>query len=484
MKYFLVIFLNIFSAHILCAQQELNPAKSHVEFKASEFSNNRYYLAGYYGKYTVLLDSVKATADGRVVFKKDKKYTDGIYLLVDSNKSIVTEFIMDENQHFSMNINLKNSFKNTVSNSKTNQDFLQFNRFLKNRFSKLDTLNSSLANQKTKNDSVFINNKMATIQKEISNYKNDYINKNPENVISLLFKLSRSLDSYFETVNSSVLLKNKIDSLNYLKNNFFKGIDFSDERLLRNPFLEKKITTYFTSLVNQTPEDITSEVFKILESTGSKENDMFSYVSFYFLNTYSAPKIMGLDRVFVNVYQKYFNNITYSWLKEPQRLSIRDIYIDVKDNLIGNRAPNLFLKTMLDKRIDLYDMNAPYIVLVFWDPSCGHCKTELPKINKIYTQSWKKKNIKILAVNINVDLKDQWKQFIDKEELNDWIHTYPSDVVTGNYTREDVDFQTLYNVHQTPVLYLLDENKNFIAKKVSFEQYLDIIKNVEQKLSE
>jgi thiol-disulfide isomerase/thioredoxin len=428
-----------------------------------------------------LLDSVNATSEGKVVFKNDKKYTEGIYLLVDSNKKIITEFIMDEKQHFLINVNSNNPLKNTIINSKINQDFLQFNNFLKSKFSKLDTLNSSFATQKTKKDSLVVKNKMDSIQKEIAIYKSAYTKKNPTNIISLLFKLSSSVTSYFETINKPTLLKNKADSLNYLKNNFFKGIDFSDERLLRNPFLEKKIATYFTLLVNQTPEDITAEVFKILESTGSKENTMFSYLSFYFLNTYATPKIMGLDRVFVNVYNRYFKNKTYAWLKEPQRLSIRDIYIDLKDNLIGNTAPNLFMKTLEDKRIDLYDVDAPYIAIVFWDPNCGHCKVELPKILKVYEQLWKKKGVKIFAVNINVDLKEQWKNFIKKEALTDWIHVYPSSVVTGNYTKEQVDFQTLYNVHQTPILYLLDSNKKFIAKKVSFEKYIDIINNIELK---
>ena len=477
--YKIVLFFCCFQFSLL-AQEQNNVS---VAFHSPSFQHKMYYLAGYYGKYTVLLDSVNASNEGSIIFKNNKKYTEGIYLLVDANKSIVTEFIMDEKQQFSIDVNVENTSKNTVRNSKTNQDFLEFNIFLKSRFSKLDVLNNSLGVQKTATDSLLVKNKIAAIQKEISNYKFDYIENNQKSVVSLLFRLSQSPDSYFDTIDNSTLLKNKTDSLNYLKNNFFKGIDFSDARLLRNPFLEKKIATYFGSFVKPTSEEITQEVFKILDSTGSKENELFSYLSLYFINTYSAPKIMGLDRVFINIYNQYFKNKEYSWLTAQQKLAIRDTNIDLKDNLIGNSAPNLFMKTRLDKRIDLHDVDASFIVLVFWDPNCGHCKTELPKINKTYHELWKEKGVKIFAVNINADLLEQWNTYIEKEQLKDWIHVVPSSVVTGNYTKEDVDFQTLYNVHQTPVLYLLDANKKMIAKKVSFEKYIDIIKKVEIKLN-
>jgi hypothetical protein len=58
---------------------------------------------------------------------------------------------------------------------------------------------------------------------------------------------------------------------------------------------------------------------------------------------------------------------------------------------------------------------------------------------------------------------------------------YPAPVVTGNYTKEDVDFQTLYNVRQTPVMYLLDQDKKIIAKKVGPESYTKIIEQLEKK---
>jgi thiol-disulfide isomerase/thioredoxin len=479
MKYYVFIFYLIYIQVIGYAQNENKFKNSDIEFKAAEFKNNTYYLAGYYGKYTVLLDSVKASNKGSVIFKKEKKYTEGIYLLVDNDKKIVLEFMMDSVQHFSINVALPKTFNSKVTNSKINQDFFDFNLFLATNFEQIKQLDSVLALQQTAIDSLVIKNKIIAIQKEIYQYKLEYIKENPKNVISIFFHLSQPPETYLEVIENPNLLKNRNDSLNYVKNNFFKGIDFSDSRLLRNPFLETKINSYFNSLVSSSVEEITKEVFGILEKTGDKNEEMFSYLSLYFINKYLEPKIMGQDEVFINIYNRYFNNKEYTWQSLKQKLSIEISNRNIKDNLIGHTAPNLFMTSLNEKSINLFDVQAPYLVLIFWDPSCGHCIKELPKIKKIYDELWKDMGIQVFAVNINGDQKKEWKEYIEKEKIGDWINVIPATVVYGNYTKEEVDFQTRYNVFQTPVLYLLDATKKILAKKVGFENYLDIIKNQE-----
>lgn len=468
MKYFLIIFMLLPLKSMLIAQENVQLENSHVKFEAPQFKNNNYYLAGYYGKYTVLLDSVTATNKGQIIFKNSKKYTEGIYLLVDSNKKIVMEFMMDSLQQFSIKVNIADLQKSSIYNSKINKDFLNFNSFLKSKLTQIDEFKSI-------KDSVVYQDKVKKIQNEIELYKYNYRIKNPKSVISILFKLTEPVDAIFRNKNKSEILLNRSDSLTYLKKNYFSDINFSDERLLRNPFLENKINFYFNSFITSKPNEITGEVFKILDKTGSKEGNMFSYLSFYFINKYVNPKIMGLDNIFINIYNNYFKNKKHTWLTLKQQLFLEEKNRDLKDNQIGAQAPNLFMTNIAGERIDLYDVNAMYTVLIFWDPTCGHCIEEMPKVERVYETLWKQKGVEIFAVNMNADLNKQWVSFIEKEKLQDWIHVFPSSVLVGNYTKEEVDFQTLYNVSQTPVFYLLDKDKNIIAKKIHFEKYWDII---------
>ena len=470
-------FLIIIYSFGFAQKKESNTA--FVQFKSDEFKNNKYYLAGNYGKYQTLLDSVIASKEGKVIFKKNEKYVEGIYMLVDKDKKITLEFLMDNKQQFIIQPDLKNPENTIIENSPTNISFTKFNLFIKSNLDKITELNNSLPNQKTKQDSLKVTNTIKTIQKEITNYKNTY-NINNNDVLSLLFRLTKPVDD-FSTLPIEMKLPTKKDSVDYLKVNYFKDIDLSDARIIRTPFLENKMEVYFNTFVVQSPEEVTKEVFAILDNCGSTSSDMFKYLSLYFVNKYVDPKVMGLDRVFLNINNKYFKNKEYDWLKLEQKEFFKYQEKCLKNNQVGDKAPNMFMTTIDEKRVDLYDIEAPYTVVVFWDPTCGHCTKEIPKMITTYNKDWKSIGIKVFAINNNPKENEKWKEFIEKEKLQDWTNVFPPSVINGNYTKEEVDFQTLYNVLQTPVVFLLDKNKTIIAKKIIFENYIDVIKDIENK---
>lgn len=343
----------------------------------------------------------------------------------------------------------------------------------------IKALEKTLADKKTKQDSALVIKDLKKIQSEINTYKNNYIQSNPSNTLALLFRMSQPIDNFLNKP-SDEKLASKTDSIAYLKKHFFDGIDFKDNRLLRNPFLENRIATYFNSFVPVTPEAVTTEIVQILNQTDQPNGDVFKYLSLHFVDLYAEPKIMGMDRVFINIYNTYFKNKEYTWLQLKQKEFFKFKVSSIKDNLVGDKGRNLFMLTQDQKRIDLYDIKAKYTVIAFWDPTCGHCATEIPKMHELYEKEWKQKGVVVFAVNNNTNEMVKWKEFIDKEKLSDWVNVYPAPVVTGNYTKEDVDFQTLYNVRQTPVIYLLDQDKKIIAKKVGAENYTKIIEQLEK----
>jgi peroxiredoxin len=470
----IVLFLFLYNSKNYAQTMPIASSACMIQFQSENFKNKMYYIASNYGKYQTLLDSVIATPQGKIIFKSDKKYVEGIYMLVTKDKKIETEFLMDENQHFTIEPNSSEYQKTKIQNSPLNLDFLAFNVFFKSKSDQLKELNTSLTTLKTKKDSSNVIKKMKIIQNEITLYKHNYIQKNTPNTLALLLRLTQPIDNFL-TKPTYETLKTKKDSIDYLKKHFFDGINFNDPRLLRNPFLENKISSYFNFFIPQNPEEVTKAVFDILEQTQKPEGETFKYLSLYFVDLYAEPKIMGMDRVFLNIYETYFKNKKYDWLKPTQEEFFKYKVTSLKDNQIGSKGPNMFMLTQEEKRIDLYDIEAPFTVLAFWDPTCGHCAIEIPKMKAFYDKDWKQLGVVVFAINNNTNEMVKWKEFIEKEKLQDWIHVYPPKVLTGNYTKEEVDFQTLYNVRQTPVFYLLDKDKKIIAKKVGIENYKDII---------
>lgn len=473
------ILVFIISLSVVSQTKKVAPT-SQIVFQSPEYSNKMYYLASHYGKYQTLLDSVKGNAEGKIIFKKDQKYVEGLYMLVTTDKKIELEFMMDTNQKFTIQVTNPSEKIVAVTNSVLNQDFNTFNSFFKTKMERIKLLEKSLADKKTKQDSAVVIKDLKQIQNEINRYKNEYIQSNPNNTLALLFKMSQPVDNFLNKA-AEEKLATKTDSVAYLKKHFFDGIDFKDNRLLRNPFLENRIATYFNTFVPVTPEAVTSEIFQILNQTNQPNGDVFKYLSLHFIDLYSEPKIMGMDRVFINIYTTYFKNKEYAWLQLKQKEFFKFKVSSIKDNLVGDKGRNLFMLTQDQKRIDLYDIKANYTVIAFWDPTCGHCATEIPKMHQLYESEWKQKGVVVFAINNNTNEMVKWKEFIEKEKLSDWTNVYPAPVVTGNYTKEDVDFQTLYNVRQTPVMYLLDQDKKIIAKKVGAENYSKIIEQLESK---
>ena len=464
---------------ILCSLTNCNKSVSKdpgcfVEFQSDSYKNKSFYLASHFGKYQTLLDSVNADSDGKLIFKNKKKYVSGIYMLLNNSKEIEFEFLMDDVQQFKIEPNIVTPSKTKIYNSQQNIDFRDFTIFLESKRSQLELLQESIKTTENPKDKFEFQNKIKSVENEIENYKQNY-RLSHSNTLALLFKLTQPIDD-FSSLAKNQKLTTKKDSILYLKNNYFEGIDFKDSRLLRNPFLEQKLSNYFDVFVPNTVNSITEEIIKLLDDAISTESETFKYMSLRFMDLYITPKQMGFDRIFLNLYDTYFKNQTYEWLPLAQKELFDSKARLLENNQIGSKAKELFMNSIDNKRRYLYDLSAEYIVLVFWDPTCGHCQTEIPRINRLHKNEWKNFNHLIYAVNINTEVKTEWEKFISTHHLNSWHHVSPTSVVSGNYSQEDVDYQTLYNIEQTPVFYLLDRDKTIIGKDIDPQNYLKLIK--------
>ena len=185
---------------------------------------------------------------------------------------------------------------------------------------------------------------------------------------------------------------------------------------------------------------------------------------------------MGQDAVFVHLFNKYHSKGISSWLNEKQMTAISNRAYMLMSNLIGEQAANLEMTDTSEKPASLYSVNAKFTIVAFWDPTCGHCRTEVPRLDSIYNAKWKKEGVKMFGVLTETHEKENWKKFIQENNLTNWIHVYQTD--KQKKAVEDAkkpSFKQLYDVIQTPTLFLLDKDKRIIAKKLSLEQLDDLL---------
>src|SRR5213078_625616 len=105
-------------------------------------------------------------------------------------------------------------------------------------------------------------------------------------------------------------------------------------------------------------------------------------------------------------------------------------------------------------------------------PTCGHCKKEVPALSQYYDSLRTKGfSLEVFAVGIESDM-EEWKKFIRENKLK-WINV--SDLYNNT------NFRAYYDIYSTPVVYLLDENKKIIAKRLDTEKLRDFIDHLEKK---
>jgi thiol-disulfide isomerase/thioredoxin len=207
--------------------------------------------------------------------------------------------------------------------------------------------------------------------------------------------------------------------------------------------------------------------------------EMQRFLLVKFVNRYINMKYMWDDRVFVHLFEKYFSQKTYPWLTEKGKKTIFDRAYSLMANLFGSQAADIILPDSTGSLKSLLSVTTPYTLVVFWDPSCGHCIETLPRLDSVYRSKWKADSIKIFAVSKETEsTKKEWVKFINDHRLEGWIHVYYSKADDQARVSKNIpSYYQLYDVQTVPALYLLDKDKRILAKKLPYEQVDEVLRH-------
>ena len=450
-----------------------------IKVTLKPFKNQYIYLGHYSGKQLPIDDSVKLNDKSEGVFKGPKKLGGGIYLIGYPDRAGIFEILIDKQQKFSVIADTATLRNNDIQfvNSPDNVLFNTYQKTMNIKGRNVEAAKTKLAAATTATDSAHWKEELVKLDNEIRNYREDLIKKNPGTILSVL------LNAMKEPVLTGPLKdpQNKQDSLaayNYFKEHYWDGTDFWDARLSRTPssLFEAKLDKYFEQVVSPHPDSVIKEIDWML-GYASNSPDMTEFLLLKFVNRYLNQKYMWEDAVFVHLFEKYFSNKKYSWLTDKGVKTITDRAYSLMANIMGSQASDIELPDSSGKDITLYTQQSPYMIVCFWDPTCGHCKEVVPQLDSMYKNKWKAWGLKIYAVAKETDgTKKDWLDFIKEHSLGEWINVYCSKV--DEKARIDAGipgYSQLYDVQTFPTLYLLDKDKRIIAKKLSWQQMDEIL---------
>jgi thiol-disulfide isomerase/thioredoxin len=273
---------------------------------------------------------------------------------------------------------------------------------------------------------------------------------------------------------------NREDSLKayrYYKDHYWDGVEFYDGRLAYTTFFDDRVEKYFSEVVVPHPDSVIREIDKMMSFAVINE-EMSKFLLLKFLNRYLNQKYMWEDAVFVHLFEKYFANKTYPWLTEAGRKTITDRAYSLMANIMGSPAADIALPDSMGKMQTLYgDTSANYTIVAFWDPTCGHCREVMPKLDSNYRANWKAAGMKIYSIAKETDgTRNDWLKFIRDYKLESWTHVYYSKATEKDRIDKGIPgYSQLYDVQSFPTLYLLDKGKRIVAKKLSLEQIGEVL---------
>ena len=461
------IYFTLFAAglyHIAAAQS----------FKVtlqSSFKSGIAYLTHHAGTNLNVDDSAAVNSNGVAVFRSKGVLPSGIYAIVFPGKKYTADFLIGKEQEITIKADTADLIKMSVTGSSENILFQQYQQFVAKQGKLLNQERDAYNQSKTATDSSLHENNYRKYNTELNDYRSGIIKNKPASMMAIV--LNAMKEPPYPTKKPETR-QDSLDNYQFYKTHYWDGITFMDDCVVRTPFFPTKLQRYYREVMPQEPDSIIKDAdYKLLLARSSPE--MYKYLLNWLTDEYMNPKYMGQDAVFVHLFDKYHSKGLSPWLNEKQNEAITRRAYMLMANLVGERAANLELLDTANKVSSLYDVNADYTVVVFWDPNCGHCKEEVPRVDSFYRAIWKAKNVKVYAVMTEFD-ESGWKTFINTHQLADWYHVHHTlEMMKADTEGQKPSFKQLYDITQTPTLYLLDKEKRIVGKKLTLQQLNDLL---------
>ncbi len=447
-----------------------------IQLKFTDVKDSVAYLAHYYGKPLPTIyktDSARFDKNGVATFQSQDSILGGIYLLLLGDKKTYFEFLLNDGDAMRITATaaqLPTGIK--FEGSAENERFAQYATFLEGYGKSQRDISDKLKTAKTAADSTALQKKAGELGKTLISFRRETSAKHPGTLLATLFN---ALETPQVPEGKHFLPDGQtIDSLftyTYYKGHYWDKFDFTDDRLIHTPIYDAKLDEYINRLTPQLPDSVEKEADMLLAKTRGRK-ELFKYTLWYLTRNAEQSKIMGMDEVFVYLVENYYMKGDAYWLDPAATQKYIDFAQKKAPNIIGNLAPEV---TMLDAKGEqrkLTDVKAKYTLLLFYSPDCGHCVSEIPKIDSVYRAALKEKGVKVYAVRTE-GTDEQWREFVQKYNLTDWTNVHDPE--------RRSDYKAKYDVYSTPVVYLLDEKKIIRGKRLDHTNILSLVEFLEKK---
>lgn len=250
-------------------------------------------------------------------------------------------------------------------------------------------------------------------------------------------------------------------------------VDVQESILTTTEMIFERIFTPIANTADTTL--VTKEIDTFFED--SKDNPEFFHELFYtlyqYLKTSASYTLQQGAAYLANKYiagmPELWETVTFTTTGETKGSVIRADFSSPEDfidqtalavlmfyrNPLDRPVADLELRTPKNKKFRIYDVKSRYTVLYFYNTDCALCRGVTKDLAEMYAE-YGRDEMEIVAIYTGRDNK--WKNYL-KENDPGWINLWDRKRASGMFDK--------YDLIDVPAIYLLDENKNTLAKDIN-----------------
>ncbi len=459
----------------------LGQSPFNVDVTVTGLSNDTVYLANYYGSKLYYSDTTVTDTDGHFTFKGKAFDECGKYAVVLPGPVFFDIMLVNEPMEFkTTKTNPQGDM--VVIKGEENKVFYDYLSYLNAKRSERNPHDAILKDSTSSPLQIEIaKNAMVIMNTEVLEYQDALID-DPRNYLFGKY-LGMLRDPIIPSVPDHV---EDARLWNYLwyRSHYWDRVDFSDPRMVRDGSFHNLIERWWGQVIPPDPDTLFFEAKKLLKQV--KGNDeMFKYILHHMTFESESSKVMCMDKVFVELVNEYYVTEQVTWLNDEQLKKIIDRAEALKYSICGNVAHNITLPGLDGTTWEsLHDIDARYTVMVVWESSCGHCKKEMPILQRIF-EEWNDKGLEIYAIGNDFE-PEPWITYLETTNYLDWTHVSDNPQINAQDSAaklinaritdlQSLNFRTTFDVFSTPKLFLLDENKEILAKQIGALQLAEML---------
>ena len=435
-------------------------AQYQIKIKATNTADSIAYFRGtvFDDKNYIPKDTIKLYKGNYTVAAK-KPIIGGIYFLYFPKSKQKVFFALENMDSIKIEIRGANYLDSIKFSNKVNQQFVEY-QLLEKRLSNYDTM---YAAELTKGKKFNLAQKAAFFQPKTSqliSYR------------TTLLKNLKQVDALFLHLNTLNILDSSVPSRkNYNgRNELIKRIDFKNPKLLFTPNIKNVLNEYYSYYPLQA-DSLNKGLDTVMNKVDGKSN-MSMYITDYFIKLLHNREIVNNTEAYTYYLEKYILNQKYKISDIKQLDQLKTELANLKSLQLQDTCVNMILKDTAGQVQNLQEFASQnkFTLIIFYDPTCEHCKVELPKMDSTINLLENTYNIKVgrYAVCNEPSLPVSiWKDFIVKYNLSkNYIN-----VNLGN----NMDLRKSYDAFTNPIFYLVNNKGILLGKKLSPQTVRNLI---------